>query len=200
MLYETLNFIRRHWPHLLLVVPGAVGVTILHESAHAIAVLLQGGTLYRFVWVPSAGKWGYISYAFPDGVPYSTLSILLAPYCLWLLLAAMTSVAAFCLQKVGHWKASLLYFWLFVVPLADIAYAAFPYLAGKYNDFRSAFGPPSVFVGLIICLLCALAVVCGYYVQRRLYRDDRLSASSYLALSSIVLVMIVTLTVWKPLV
>jgi hypothetical protein len=200
MLHETLNFIRRHWPHLLLVVPGAIVVTILHESAHAIAVLLQGGTLSRFVWLPSAGKWGYISYNFPDGTTHSTLSIILAPYCLWLLLALLTSLVSFRLQKVVYWKASFLYFWSFVVPLADIANTAFPYLAGKRNDFRAAFGQPSVFAGAIISLFCVLTVIGGYYVQRRLYREDRLSASSYLALSSIVLVIIVMLTVWKPLI
>src|SRR5687767_10998692 len=110
MLLETLSFVRRHWPHVLLAVPGAVVVTILHESAHAIAVLLQGGTLSQFVWLPRSGKWGYISYDFPNGVPYSTLSIVLAPYCLWLLLAILTSVVSFRRQEVAHWKASLLYF------------------------------------------------------------------------------------------
>ena len=200
ILHETLSFIRRHWPHLLLVVPGAIVVTVLHESAHALAVLLQGGTLSRFVWLPSAGKWGYISYNFPDGVPYSTLSITLAPYCIWLLLALLSSVVSFRLQRLVYWKASFLYFWLFIVPLADIANTAFPYLAGKRNDFSSAFGQPSVFTGVIISLLCALMVIGGYYVQGRLYREDRLSAPSYLALSSIVLAMLVTFTVWKPLV
>lgn len=199
MLHETLSFIRRHWPHLLMVVPGVVVVTILHESAHAIAVLLQGGTLSQFVWLPSTGKWGYISYDFPEGVSYSSLSISLAPYCFWLLLVILAAVVSF-RREVIYWKASLLYFWSFVVPLADIANTAFSYLAGKNNDFRSAFGQPSVFVGLIIGLVCALTVIGGYYVQRRLYGEDRLSAPSYLALSSVVLVIIVTITVWKPLV
>lgn len=195
MLHETLNFIRRHWPHLLLFVPGVLLVTILHESAHAIAVLMQGGTLTRFVWLPDAGKWGYISYEFPAGVPYSEFLISLAPYLLWFLLVIVTSVLSLRGQKFGYWKASVLYLWLFVVPLADIANTAFPYLVGRDNDFRSAFGQPSLFVGLIISLLVAITVLGGYCVQSRLYREDSLCASSYLALSTVALVMIFTLTV-----
>lgn len=91
-------------------------------------------------------------------------------------------------------------FWLFLVPRADIANTAFPYLAGTSNDFRFAFGRPSVLLGLSIGLACALAVLVGFYVQRRLYREDSLSAPSYLALSSLVLALLVTLTVWTPLI
>lgn len=196
MLQETLRFVRRHWPHLLLAVPGAIAVTIVHESAHAIAVLLQGGRLTRFVWLPSAGRWGFVSYEFPIGVPYSRLAILLAPYGLWLLLALGTAAAAFYGSVTSFRKASLLYFWLFFVPLADIANTAFPYLAGTTNDFRFIFGEPSVLlVGGLIGLATALAVVAGYIVQRRLYLEDSLSAPSYFALSGIVLVLLVALTV-----
>jgi hypothetical protein len=190
MLRETLTFIRRHCPHLLLIVPGAVVVTILHESAHAAAVLLQGGTLSQFVWLPVPGKWGYISFDFPEGVSYSAFFISIAPYLLWLLLAILASALSVRRRKIAYWKASLLYFWLFVVPLADIANTAFPYLAGNDNDFRSAFGQPSEFMGLMIGLFCTLTIVGGYYVQRELYREDGLSVSSYLALSAVVLVML----------
>jgi hypothetical protein len=195
MVHETLDFFRRHWPHLPLLLPGALLVTILHESAHAVAVLIQGGTLSRFVWLPEAGRWGYVSYEFPAGVPYSEFLISIAPYLLWLLLAIFTFLVSLSGQKFAHWKASVLYFWLFVIPLADIANTAFPYLAGRDNDFRSAFGQPSLFIGLSIVLVGVLTVIGGYCVQSRLYREDRLSPSSYLALSTIALIMIFTVTV-----
>src|SRR5687767_5398114 len=119
MFRETFNFIRRHWPHVLLFVPGVIAVTILHESAHAAAVLLQGGTVSRFVWLPEAGNWGYISYTFPEGVAHSAFFISLAPYLFWLLLATAVAFLASRRLKPGLWTASALYVWMFVIPLGD---------------------------------------------------------------------------------
>lgn len=187
MFRDILAFIRRHWPHLLLFIPGAIGVTILHEAAHAGAVLLQGGTVSQFVWLPGAGNWGYISYVFPDGTPNSTFLISIAPYLLWCLLALAASALSVRKQKVGYGWASVIYFWLFVVPLGDIANTAFPYLAGKQNDFLSAFGHPSPAEAVIIGLSCAVAVFAGYHVQLGLYREGSLSATSYAMLSTVVL-------------
>lgn len=193
-LHEILVFLKRHWPHALLIFPGALIVTMLHEAAHAIAVLCQGGTVLRFVWLPSVERWGYVTYDFPAGAPHSTLLISIAPYLLWLSLAAAVFILAFRGPAFGYGKASLLFCWLFVVPMADIANAAFPYLNGRDNDFRSAFGPPSLSVGLMFGLLGIATLVVGYLVQRRLYRDGRLSAPSYLVLSSAVVVILLALT------
>ncbi len=194
MLHEILRFTIRHWPHLLLAVPGAVAVTCLHESAHALAVLLQGGAVTEFVVLPSRGLWGHISYKFPDGAPHSEFFISLAPYILWLLLVMIASLLSFRQQVVGHWRASLLFIWLFVVPLADIANTALPYLLGKDNDFYSAFGQPSIYAGFIVAMFGILAVTGGYYVQGRLYRKNSLSAVAYIALSAIAIIMFVALT------
>jgi len=195
MLRQTLNFIGRHWPHLLLIIPGALLITIVHESAHAFAVFLQGGKLTQFVWLPEAGKWGYITYEFPDGAAYSDFAISFAPYLVWLLLASFAAFLSLRSRQLSYWKASLAYLWLFVIPLADIANTAFPYLAGRDNDFRSAFGNPSVIVGLAVGLFGILALIGGYHVQRCLYREDGLTTPSYLALSTIALAMILTLAI-----
>lgn len=195
MFRDILAFIRRHWPHLLLFIPGAIAVTILHEAAHAGAVLLQGGTVLQFVWLPGAGNWGYISYVFPDGTPHSTFLISIAPYLLWGSFATLASVLSVRKQKVGYGWASLIFFWLYVVPLGDIANTAFPYLAGKQNDFLSAFGHPSPAEAVIIGLSCAVAIFAGYHVQRGLYREDSLSVPSYVTLSTVVLIAMGALTV-----
>lgn len=187
-------FLRRHWPHLLLAVPGALLVTILHEAAHAAVVLAQGGTLLEFVWLPGGGSWGHVAHDFPAGMSYSSFAISIAPYVLWLGFAALALLLSLRRRKHAFWLASVIYFWLFVVPLADIANAAFPYLGGAANDFLSAFGPPSMDAELLIGLACVVAIAIGHWLQRRLYREEGLGLAPYLALSLVMLGLIVVVT------
>lgn len=65
MLREIWTFMRRHWLHVLLVPPGALLVTLLHESAHAVAVWIQGGTILEFVWQPTKQLWGMSAMILP---------------------------------------------------------------------------------------------------------------------------------------
>ncbi|WP_395742075.1 hypothetical protein [Prosthecobacter sp.] len=195
MIREIWTFIRRHWLHALLVPPGALLVTLVHESAHAAAVLLQGGTLHEFVWLPTGELWGYVNYDPPALRPFSEFLVAIAPYLLWLFLAAMTSALSLRRRPYSFAVASTLYFWLFVTPLADVANAAFPYLVGGSNDFLHAFGPPSLAVCVAFIILSVLALVIGYPVQRRLYRSQALRLRSYLVLSLAVVFFIVGFTV-----
>ncbi len=197
MLQEIWTFIRRHWPHLLLVAPGVLLVTIIHEGAHAAAVLLQGGTVLEFVWLPVADKWGYVSFDPPAMGPFSAFFVAIAPYLLWLSLAAVAAVLSLRRRQFAFSAASSLYFWMFVAPLADIANTAFPYLAGKHNDFMHAFGSASLSAWVLIVLLGALALVMGHLVQRRLYRAQGLGLPAYLVMSSTVMVLLLFLTVGK---
>ncbi len=172
------SFLRSHLWHLLVLPPAILAVTALHEAAHAIAVLACGGTVTDISIWPSSGEWGHTSYVMPDGQSDRTL-IALAPYLLWLTIALVTTwVAA---RKI-EWRpaiASVLFVWMFVVPWADIGYAALSHLAGARNDFWSAFGNPSaVHAGAALAFL-ALAVSWGYPLQQRLYRDRALSKRSY---------------------
>lgn len=198
MLQESWTFIRRHWPHLLLVVPGALLVTIVHEGAHAAAVLLQGGTVREFVWLPSENYWGYVSYDPPALASFSEFFVAIAPYLLWLSLAAVAAVLSLRRRQFAFPAASSLYFWMFVAPWADVANTAFPYLTGKHNDFMHAFGPPSWSAWLLVILLGALVLITGYAVQRRLYRAQGVSLPAYLVLSSAVAVLLLFLTVGAP--
>lgn len=194
MIRQVCSFLRRHWPHLLLAVPGALLVTVLHEAAHAAVAMAQGGTLLEFVWLPGGGHWGYVSYNFPEGVSYSSFAISIAPYVLWLGFAGLALLLSLRRRKYAFWLASMIYFWLFVVPLGDIANAAFPYLRGADNDFLSAFGPPAMDAELLIGLACVVAVAIGHWLQRRLYREEGLGLAAYLALSLVMLGLIVVVT------
>lgn len=197
MLHEIWTFIRRHWPHLLLAVPGALLFTVIHEGAHAAAVLLQGGTVLEFVWLPVADKWGYVGFDPPAMGAFSDFFVSIAPYLLWLSLAAVAAVLSLRRRPFAFPAASSLYFWIFVAPLADVANTAFPYLAGKHNDFMQAFGPASLLAWVLIVLLGTLALVMGHLVQRRLYRAQGLGLPAYLVLSSAVMVSLLFLTVGK---
>lgn len=195
MLHEIWTFIRRHWLHVLLALPGALLVTLLHEGAHAVAVWVQGGTIHEFVWLPTKERWGHVSYDPPAQSSFSAFFVSIAPYLLWLVLAAVAAGLSQRRRPYALAVASSVYFWLFVVPLADVANAAFPYLAGSSTDFLHAFGPPSLPIIVAFVLLSMLALIAGYPVQRCLYRTQALRLRSYLVLSLAVVFFIVGLTV-----
>ena len=182
--YEIFQFVKWHWPHLVAAIPLALVSTLLHETAHAVAVWVQGGTVLEFVWFPSGDNWGHVRYSFPPDRVYSDFFISVAPYLFWTLCAATCVVLAFLLpQPVSFRTGSILYIWLYVAPLADIGYAAFPYLQGKQNDFLSAFGPPGTGMSLLIYSGVLVAMAIGFFVHRTLYQDAKLSLPAYLILA-----------------
>ncbi len=195
MVRIAFQFCVAHWWHLLLLVPGALLVTILHEAAHALLVLIQGGTVHEFRFLPGVGFWGYVQYSFPVGEVYSSFAISIAPYVMWLvfcLLATGLCVA----RRFRFGLASLIYIWLFVVPLADIANAAFPWLLHhKDNDFFSAFGEPvAMQAWSVLLVVIGVAYGWGYWTQSRLYAQKRLPWPAYSILFVGALVAIVWLS------
>jgi hypothetical protein len=192
---EILLFVRRHWWHLLLLIPGAIMVTILHEAAHAVAVAAQGGTVKEFVWLPTRGSWGHVSYNFPPGAYCSQTMVALAPTALWLSLAGVGCLLCLRSEEFSCRRASFVFFWLFVIPLADIAHAAFPFLAGGENDYAAALGRPSMASVAWIVIATVAAWIGGYFVQRRLYRAGALRIVAYTVLSTVALLAILVVTV-----
>lgn len=184
LLAEIWTFMRRHWLHVLFCLPGAILVTVLHESAHAFAAWAQGGRLLEFAWLPwaSHGHWGYVEYDFPMGAVYSSFAISIAPYVLWSSLAGLAYISSWLWPNRSFACASTLYFWLYFVPLADIANTALPYALGRDNDFRQAFGRPSLPGLLALVLSALLAVWIGFGVQRRLYGRLGLRKKGYAVL------------------
>jgi hypothetical protein len=198
VLRECGRFFRTHWVHLALLIPGAVLYTILHEGMHALAVILQGGRLLEFVWIPSQGEWGHVQYDFPPGATYSPFVIGMAPYFFTMLLASIAILAAVFRPGLPIRVASTIFVWFYIVPAVETSNTALPYAAyGARNDFFGAFGPPTVDLALGILLAGFGAAVLGYPVQRRLYGERALSFGAYAVLTGVA-VGILFLVVLSP--
>ena len=187
MFSEIRSFVLRHWLHLLLAVPGLILVTWMHEAAHAGAVLLQGGQVIEFVWLPDSELWGHIRYDLPPDGYFAPLLVGLAPYLLWLFIALVAFLLSLRRKPCSFWAASSIFFWLYLVPLADIGNTTFPYLRGGSNDFAYIFPPPTPLIWGMFALAVLIAAALGYGVQRRLYGEYVLSLRAYLVLAVITL-------------
>ena len=198
--FELRRFFRGHWPHFLFAIPGVVLWTILHEAAHALAIMLQGGQVIKFVWIPSPARWGYVEYNYPDH-PFSSFAIAIAPYAFWLILMLMAGGLSLRVTPYPHWAASTIFIWMFVMPLGDIALAAGPYLfeSGNTNDFTDAFGPPTRMIALLIILFGIASAAFGMRIQQRLYREHALSGISYILLATAGFALLKTLPYFRNL-
>jgi len=158
-------------------------VTLVHEAAHAGAVLIQGGQVLEFAWLPTSEEWGHIYYEFSPSSHYSSSFIGLAPYLLWLALVGLACLLSLRRRAYSFGAASSIFFWLYVVPLGDIGNTAFPYLRGSYNDFTYPFLLYHSLIPGVAVASVLLAVVLGFGVQRRLYGESALSLGAYLVLA-----------------
>jgi len=144
-LTECVSFSKQFWLHLLFLIPGALVVTFLHEFFHGAAVVLQGGRVTEFVFLPTKHVWGYILYRFPPGYPFSQFIISMAPYCVSFFVCFFSFKYSQYVVFRKPWKRTAFYFWLYIIPAGDIVYAAWPYLLfSNRNDFYQAFGPVSI--------------------------------------------------------
>ncbi len=183
--HDLAGFFRRHWPHLVVVIPGALVFTAVHEAAHAAAVFVQGGQLIEFVWLPSPGEWGHVRYDFGPDQPYSPLVISVAPYMVWASLAGLAGLLSLRRRGYRQWIAGTIFIWMFVAPVADIANTLVSYLLGGSNDFSHAFGPAVLSAWIDALIFAATAVGFGFFLQKRLYRENALAAVSYLFLTAV---------------
>jgi hypothetical protein len=196
---DIVTFFRGHWPHVIIAIPAAVAFTSLHELAHCVAVWVQGGSVTEFVWLPSGSEWGHMRYCFPPGVSYNSIAVSLSPYVFWALFCLVAGILSLRRRRWPFWFASTLFVWLFIVPLADIANTALPYLAfGSDNDFRHAFGPPRPAFALAAGICGVVAAVYGYLLNQRLYRDRAVGIFAYcvLALTALLALGAVTIGRW----
>jgi hypothetical protein len=184
------RFIRAHLWHLLLLAPGLLLATVVHEAAHAAAVIGQGGRILDFVWVPSLQEWGHVRYRFPTDAGHSEFVISLAPYVAATCLAGLATLASFRSRPWSYRAASGWYVWAFLVPLAEIANAVFVWLAGGDNDLLQAFGPPTLAGFIAVGSAVLASLVWGGWLQRRLYQERALSlvACTALSLATVMLV------------
>jgi len=195
MLRDLAAFFSGHWPHMIIAVPAAIAFTVVHELAHCAAVWVQGGRVTDFVWLPSGDEWGHMEYVFPAGAQYNATAVSLAPCAFWIICSLLAGMLAL---KRSPWRfrsASVIYVWLFIAPVADIAYAAAPYLLWSAdNDFHKAFGPVRpMFV--VIAIACAALVACyGYFLNKRIYRDRALGLPAYAVLTATAAIVIIALS------
>ena len=190
-LWEIVSFFKSHWPHILIGIPAACAFTALHELAHCLAVWAQGGTVIEFAWLPTGKRWGYIRYVFPPDASFSEAAVSFSPYALWILFCLIAWILSLRRSPWPFWAASAVFVWLFLVPMADIANAAFPYvLWNADNDFRHAFGPCRPSMAAAVLLAGALAVGVGYHVHRRLYRDRAVGLQAYGIVAATVVLLV----------
>lgn len=184
---ELLRFARSHW-HVAGLLPFMlIAFTVLHEAAHGLAVWLQGGRVTEFVWLPTGGQWGHVRYVFETDKAYSRSLIALAPYVLALAMTGTAILLSLRRKPWPHAVAGMIFAWLYVAPLAEIANAVVPWLRGRPNDLSAVISGPGR-IHLVMTLVgIAVALLVGWVLQRRLYRARALSAAAYLITAFLVL-------------
>jgi hypothetical protein len=189
---QFMPFVRGHLLQVLLIVPGALVLTLLHESAHALAVMLQGGSITELQWLPSAKDWGHVSFTFPAGTQHSSMFISLAPYILSLLFVTIALLLSWFRPIRSDRVASYAFFWLYFIPVADIGFALLIWTLGGDNDAAKAFGSRSYLSAVSALGYASVVCVLGYVVQARLYDRLRLGLVPYAALVLTAFVLMVT--------
>jgi hypothetical protein len=156
-----------------------VGVTFLHEAAHAAVALAIGGTVTEFAFLPSAGNLGHVRWTPPPGAPgwYGDL-VSVAPYAMWSLFAAATALLAVLPVRLNPWLGAAVFFWCYVIPVGDTAWN----LHGAHGDLAVGGEDGLILRGAgTVVLLGAYAL--GHPIQRRLLGDRSVGALGYLACS-----------------
>ncbi|MHC4553215.1 MAG: hypothetical protein ACYSUT_10715 [Planctomycetota bacterium] len=196
MFKDIISFFKSHWPHLIVAIPAAVAFTAIHELAHCVAVWVQGGHVTSFVWLPSGTKWGYMRYSFPIGTEYSSTAISLSPYVFWFSFCLLAGILSLRRTAWPFWIASIIYVWLFIVPLADIANTAAPYLLkNTNNDLQHAFGAARSSYALITVVVGIAVAIFGFLLNKRLYRDRSIGFPAYCVLATIATLVILAISV-----
>lgn len=170
-------------PHVLIA-PLAffLGVTFLHEVAHAAAALALGGRVTELAFLPGAENLGHMRWDPPAGAPgWFGEVVSVAPYLMWSGFAAATIVVA-ALPNRLHWLlASTLFFWWYVVPLGDIGWN----LLSGGGDLALG-GLDGLFLQLVGSIALVVAYAIGYFVQRRLFGERAVDVAGYVASSALV--------------
>jgi len=153
-----------------------VGVTFLHEAAHAAVALALGGTVTEFAFLPGPQALGHVRWQPPTGAPaWMGDAVGVAPYVMWSLVAAATIALARLRVRLNRWVAAAIFFWCYFVPLGDIAWN----LYGGRGDLAVG-GIDGLIVQVIGSVALLVAFALGYDVQRRLFRERAVGPGGYL--------------------
>ncbi len=154
-----------------------VGVTFLHEAAHAVAAIALGGTVTEFSFLPGPQHLGHVRWQPPPNAPpWMGDLVSVAPYVMWSLLAAATILFARLRLRVNRWLAAAIFFWCYFIPIGDIAWN----LYGGRGDLAIG-GLDGMALQAIGTALLIAAFVGGHGVQRRLFGDRAVDVRGYLA-------------------
>jgi hypothetical protein len=159
-----------------------VGVTFLHEAAHAAVALALGGTVTEFAFLPGPNALGHVRWEPPPGAaPWVSDAVSVAPYVMWSLVAAGTLTLAWRRVRLNRWVAAAIFFWCYFVPLGDIAWN----LYGGRGDLAVG-GFDGLVVQTIgtVALLAAFAL--GHLVQERLFGERAVGAVGYVVGAAVI--------------
>jgi hypothetical protein len=159
-----------------------VGVTFLHEAAHALVAIALGGRVTEFAFLPGPHNLGHVRWEPPPHAPtWMGDLVSLAPYLMWSLLAGATIALAWRRLHVNRWLAAAIFFWCYFVPIGDIAWN----LYGGRGDLAIG-GVEGLFLQSIGTAALLAAFVIGYPVQRRLFRARAVGVGGYLVCALVI--------------
>lgn len=181
---ELGRFLKMHWMHLLLSpLLGFIFCSALHEGAHAVAAMAQGGEITEFRCWPGNGFLGHVSYHFPKGIAYSDTAISIAPYVFSLGLACISFIVAFCFDSIPFWLGSSIFAWGWIASFGNIGIGTSGYLReNRLSDLSKVFGPVQPGTSILLLGIMILGAILGFYLQERLYRERALSGRAYFLL------------------
>jgi hypothetical protein len=159
-----------------------VGVTFLHEAAHAVAAIALGGKVTEFAFLPGPHNLGHVRWEPPPHAPaWMSDAVSVAPYLMWSLVAGATVVLAWRRVRLNRWAAAAIFFWCYFVPLGDIAWN----LYGGQGDLAVG-GLDGVVVQAIGTTALLAAFVAGHLVQERLFGERAVRVGGYLACAALI--------------
>ena len=154
-----------------------VGVTFLHEAAHALAAIALGGTVTEFAFLPGPEALGHVRWEPPPHAPpWLGDLVRVAPYVMWSAVASAVILLAWRRVRVGRWLAAAIFFWGYFIPIGDIAWN----LYGGRGDLAIG-GVDGLALQAIGTAALLGAFAAGYPVQRRLFGDRAVGAGGYVA-------------------
>ncbi len=159
-----------------------VGVTFLHEAAHALVAIALGGTITEFAFLPGAHNLGHVRWEPPPNAPaWMSDAVSVAPYVMWSLLAAATVAFAWRRARLNRWLAAAIFFWCYFVPLGDIAWN----LYGGQGDLAVG-GLDGLVVQAVGSAALLAAFALGHLVQQWLFDERAVDVRGYLACAAVI--------------
>jgi hypothetical protein len=159
-----------------------VGVTFLHEAAHAVVAIALGGKIIEFAFLPGAHNLGHVRWEPPPhALPWMSDAVSVAPYVMWSVLAAATVALAWRRVRLNRWVASAIFFWCYFVPLGDIAWNLF----GGQGDLAVG-GIDGLVVQAVGTAALIAAFALGHLVQQWLFGERAVDIRGYLACAVVI--------------